>query len=131
MVYVEPGQMGWRPLRDSWMASQLPSALTEAHRSHVRSLCFHIALNTDACMMNGLSLTRWLSNYIQVSPGMKHFRAVKEATCERQTVAQGSSVQCLMQDNHVWNHVEHSHSACADTISVSEQMVPALPLSPV
>lgn len=35
MVYVEPSQMGWKPLRDSWMASELPSALTEAHRTHV------------------------------------------------------------------------------------------------
>lgn len=38
MVYVEPSQMGWRPLRDSWVASQLPSALTEAHRAHVSHL---------------------------------------------------------------------------------------------
>lgn len=35
MVYVEPGQMGWRPLRDSWMHAELPSALTQAQRDHV------------------------------------------------------------------------------------------------
>lgn len=35
MVYVEPGQMGWRPLRDSWMQAELPSTLTQAQRDHV------------------------------------------------------------------------------------------------
>ena len=24
MVYVEPSQIGWRPLRDSWVANNLP-----------------------------------------------------------------------------------------------------------
>ena len=38
MVYVEPGQMGWRPLRDSWMQAELPPALTQAQRDHV-GLC--------------------------------------------------------------------------------------------
>ena len=27
--------MGWRPLRDSWMQAELPSALTQAQRNHV------------------------------------------------------------------------------------------------
>lgn len=36
MVYVEPGQMGWRPLRDSWMQAELPTALTPGQRDHVR-----------------------------------------------------------------------------------------------
>ncbi len=35
MVYVEPSQMGWRPLRDSWMQADLPAALTQDQRSHV------------------------------------------------------------------------------------------------
>lgn len=35
MVYVEPSQIGWRPLRDSWMTT-LPEALTE-----VRTQAFH------------------------------------------------------------------------------------------
>ena len=41
MVYVEPGQMGWRPLRDSWMQADLPAALTQDQRSHVST--FHNA----------------------------------------------------------------------------------------
>ncbi|KAL3161683.1 hypothetical protein ABBQ38_008782 [Trebouxia sp. C0009 RCD-2024] len=35
MVYVEPEQMGWRPLRDSWMQAELPSALTQGQRDHI------------------------------------------------------------------------------------------------
>ena len=52
MVYVEPSQMGWRPLRDSWMASQLPSALTEAHRTHVRHLPAAYALYAELSLCN-------------------------------------------------------------------------------
>lgn len=29
MVYVEPSQIGWRPLKDSWLNKNLPKALTE------------------------------------------------------------------------------------------------------
>ncbi|KAA6419936.1 MAG: dynein heavy chain axonemal [Trebouxia sp. A1-2] len=38
MVYVEPSQMGWRPLRDSWMQADLPAALTQDQRSHMHTL---------------------------------------------------------------------------------------------
>ncbi|KAL0050690.1 hypothetical protein WJX82_005287 [Trebouxia sp. C0006] len=38
MVYVEPSQMGWRPLRDSWMQADLPAALTQDQRTHVHIL---------------------------------------------------------------------------------------------
>ncbi len=38
MVYVEPSQMGWRPLRDSWMAGQLPGSLGEADRAALMEL---------------------------------------------------------------------------------------------
>jgi dynein heavy chain len=38
MVYVEPSQMGWRPLRDSWMQADLPAALTQDQRNHVSNL---------------------------------------------------------------------------------------------
>ena len=41
MVYVEPSQMGWRPLRDSWMQADLPAALTQDQRTHVRKWTAH------------------------------------------------------------------------------------------
>lgn len=36
MVYVEPSQIGWRPLRDSWMGT-LPESL-EPHKSRLFSM---------------------------------------------------------------------------------------------
>ena len=39
MVYVEPSQLGWRPLRDSWAKAELPPSLLPEHRTHV-SCCF-------------------------------------------------------------------------------------------
>ncbi len=37
MVYVEPQQLGWRPLRDSWMAA-LPQGLDAEARAHLMTL---------------------------------------------------------------------------------------------
>ncbi|KAG2430891.1 hypothetical protein HXX76_009864 [Chlamydomonas incerta] len=37
MVYVEPEQLGWRPLRDSWMHT-LPPTLAEEARAHLNTL---------------------------------------------------------------------------------------------
>lgn len=49
MVYVEPEQMGWRPLRDSWVAA-LPPALADAAepRAHLVTLFEWLV---DACMV--------------------------------------------------------------------------------
>ena len=41
MVYVEPGQLGWRPLRDSWAKTELPLALLPQHKAHVSALTAH------------------------------------------------------------------------------------------
>lgn len=35
MIYMEPHQLGWKPLKDSYMDT-LPSSLTEEHRELVR-----------------------------------------------------------------------------------------------
>lgn len=35
MIYMEPHQLGWKPLKDSYMET-LPSSLTEEHRELVR-----------------------------------------------------------------------------------------------
>ena len=66
MVYVEPGQMGWRPLRDSWMQAELPSALTQAQRDHVGfchdpailslPLQTHIGMPPDVLLLAGCSV---------------------------------------------------------------------------
>ncbi|GLI63290.1 hypothetical protein VaNZ11_006196 [Volvox africanus] len=37
MVYVEPQQLGWRPLRDSWVAT-LPSSLADDAKAHIVTL---------------------------------------------------------------------------------------------
>ena len=37
MVYVEPTQIGWRPLFDSWLA-ELPVSVTDKHKAHLRAL---------------------------------------------------------------------------------------------
>ncbi|GFR44543.1 hypothetical protein Agub_g5814 [Astrephomene gubernaculifera] len=37
MVYVEPQQLGWRPLRDSWMAT-LPPTLSDEAKAHLLTL---------------------------------------------------------------------------------------------
>eukprot|EP00955_Chlamydomonas_euryale_P067157 359765-Chlamydomonas_euryale.AAC.1 len=38
MVYVEPSQIGWRPLQASWMAAALPGALPEDGAARVNAL---------------------------------------------------------------------------------------------
>jgi dynein heavy chain len=38
MVYVEPVQIGWRPLSTSWLATCLPAALGEAVKEQVLQL---------------------------------------------------------------------------------------------
>lgn len=38
MIYMEPHQLGWKPLKDSYMDT-LPSTLTEEHKELV-SRCF-------------------------------------------------------------------------------------------
>lgn len=53
MVYVEPGQMGWRPLRDSWMKADLPAALTQDQRSHVNT---HAAASLPVAYAAGQAL---------------------------------------------------------------------------
>ncbi|EFJ50020.1 dynein heavy chain 6 [Volvox carteri f. nagariensis] len=37
MVYVEPQQLGWRPLRDSWVAT-LPACLSDDAKAHIMTL---------------------------------------------------------------------------------------------
>ena len=47
MVYVEPSQIGWRPLRDSWMKT-LPENLTEVRAEDVRhSIILQYTISTD------------------------------------------------------------------------------------
>jgi hypothetical protein len=50
MVYVEPEQIGWRPLRDSWMASALPPGLGEEARAHIQGLFEWLV---DPCVVGG------------------------------------------------------------------------------
>ena len=50
MVYVEPQQMGWRPLRDSWMQAELPSALTQGQRDHVSRLIHRVSFKRKCAM---------------------------------------------------------------------------------
>lgn len=38
MIYMEPHQMGWRPLKESYMQHQLPSNLTQEHRELLNDL---------------------------------------------------------------------------------------------
>ncbi|KAK9829119.1 hypothetical protein WJX72_004004 [[Myrmecia] bisecta] len=47
MVYVEPSQIGWRPLRDSWMAAKLPASFTADHRAKIHALFEWLV---DPCM---------------------------------------------------------------------------------
>ena len=37
MIYMEPHQLGWRPLKESWM-EKLPASLTQEHRELVNDL---------------------------------------------------------------------------------------------
>ena len=37
MVYVEPSQIGWQPLKDSWLHKNLPKALSD-HTSVINQL---------------------------------------------------------------------------------------------
>lgn len=47
MVYVEPSQIGWRPLRDSWMQAQLPASVDQQHRLRLEELFEWLV---DPCM---------------------------------------------------------------------------------
>uniref|UniRef100_A0A383V949 AAA+ ATPase domain-containing protein n=1 Tax=Tetradesmus obliquus TaxID=3088 RepID=A0A383V949_TETOB len=38
MVYVEPSQMGWRPLVKAWLSHRLPSSVTEEQRQRLHQL---------------------------------------------------------------------------------------------
>lgn len=38
MVYVEPSQIGWRPLRQAWMEHKLPGSITAERRQRLQEL---------------------------------------------------------------------------------------------
>uniref|UniRef100_A0A8C4VAF4 Dynein axonemal heavy chain 3 n=1 Tax=Falco tinnunculus TaxID=100819 RepID=A0A8C4VAF4_FALTI len=57
MVYMDPQQLGWKPLKDSYMKT-LPSNLQEEHRELVRNLIF--TLEEEKKSMSSQHITLWL-----------------------------------------------------------------------
>uniref|UniRef100_A0A8C4VID0 Dynein axonemal heavy chain 3 n=1 Tax=Falco tinnunculus TaxID=100819 RepID=A0A8C4VID0_FALTI len=60
MVYMDPQQLGWKPLKDSYMKT-LPSNLQEEHRELVRNLIFTLeSEEEEKKSMSSQHITLWL-----------------------------------------------------------------------
>lgn len=65
MIYMEPHQLGWKPLKDSYMET-LPSSLTEEHRELVRPPSLPVPLGLSL-----ISAAFWADLHLHVPGGKK------------------------------------------------------------